>query len=379
MIIDDNTAIANTLEEIALARSQSDSENFHLLDLLNRENPSLPLDKTDHYPDEEPFDICTDQSDKRRMLAAILAMIASTGAQKTDRNFFHQYDRKIHQYYRYMKELDASLFQQDPYLQKISLPLGKEGPFLFGFREYEKDKMFHYGEPVEDGYGDLMKLAWFRENVKYPSVTENGTYFTSLSADRILSAESLVRPVSQNVLVLGCDIGYLPYLLHRKDSVSSVTIVEHDLEVASLFEKEILPQFDYPEKIHVEVSDAYEYLQNTDHDYRWIIDDLYSSSTEGVFSYLSMKKLEHLHKRAKYAYWIEESVLSNLKSAMLVIAMSAAHPEISEESLLGDEEEGKQIVRALEPFTDHLHIRNNSQLKELFTSKGLRKFLTKQA
>lgn len=377
MIIDDTQSIRETLEEIVTERSESDSRNYHLLNLLNTDNPVLPFDKAGiDYPVQSPFDICATLTDKQRMLASVLALKASL---PEDRNgsFLDDTDL-IHMYYQNMRKLDASLFQNDPYLQKISLPLGKQGNFLFGFQNYEKDKLFHYGETEPYGYGDILKLAWFDENVKYPFVTENGTYFSSVSADLIVTAQAFIRPVSQSVLILGCGIGYLPYLIHRKDSVSSVTIVEKDPDVIALFQNSILPQFDHPEKIHIIASDAFEYLRKEETEEKWIITDLYSSSLEGVRPYLEMKKLEHLHKRSRYLYWIEENILSNLKSAFVVMTISSLMPDVKEKDLMQSEEEGKDIIDALKPFMEDLHIHTNTQLKELFTSKGLKRYLSKQ-
>lgn len=377
MIIDDTPSIRETLEEIVTERSESDSRNYHLLNLLNTDNPVLPFEKAGNdYPDQPPFDICATLTDQQRMLASILALKA---ALPEDQNgSFLDDTQLIHMYYRNMRKLDASLFRKDPYLQKISLPLGRQGDFLFGFQNYEKDRLFHYGETEPYGYCDALKLAWFAENVKYPSVTKNGAYFSSISADQILTAQSFIRPVSQSALILGCGIGYLPYLIHCKDSVSSVTIVEKNPEVISLFQNSILPQFDHPEKIRIVEADAYEYLKNEEVPEKWIITDLYSSSLEGVRPYLEIKKLEHLHKHSKYLYWIEENILSNLKSALVVMVISSMKPDIKEEDLIQSEKEGKDIIGSLKPFMADLHIHTNTQLKEIFTSKGLKKYLAKQ-
>lgn len=378
MIIDDTKSVRDTLEEIAMERSESDSENYTLLDFLNRQSPLLPFDQTSDYPDQYPFDICRTQTEKERMLAAVLTVQASVHADKVSNAFFSQYEDLIHAYYRNITKLDESLLTEDPFLSHISLPLGKEGNFLFGFRSYEKNRLFHYGEPVEKEYADILQLAWFSEDVRYPYITRNGNYFDSISADTILSAQSLIRPVSRNVLILGCGIGYLPYLIHCKESVSSVTVIEKDPEIADLFQNRILPQFDHPDQIRMIQTDPYAYLKNPDQDYQWIINNLYNDSMNGVFSYLSMKKLEFLHKHAKYAYWIEGSILSNLKSAMLILVMSAAFSDQMEDHLLSDEEQGREIVNALQPFTDTLHIHTSSQLKQLFSNRNLKKILARQ-
>lgn len=377
MIIDNTKAIHETLDEIALERSESDSGNYHLLNYLNTENAPLPFDKIKEFPNEYPFDSCHTLVEKQKMYASLQAVEAAFHVSETSRSSYELYDDLIQTYYRNIRILDSSLFRNDPFLSDISLPLGKEGDFLFGFHSYEKNRLFHYGTPVENGYGDVQKLAWFQEDVKYPFVTRDGQYFSSVSADQILTASSLIRPLSQNVLVLGCGIGYLPYMIHQKKSVSSVTIVENDPDVIHLFENQILPQFEYPEKIRIISPDAYAYMKEWDQDYQWVIDDLYNDSMNGVISYLSLKKLESLHKHTKYAYWIEDSILSNLKSALLILVMSSIS-ENMEDHLLSDEEQGGEIVNALRPFTDNLHIHTNTQLKQLFSNKGLRKFLTKQ-
>ena len=61
----------------------------------------------------------------------------------------------------------------------------------------------------------------------------------------------LLLQIKYLVLILGLGMGYAAYMMHLKDNVSKVTVIEHDPEVIELFEKYTLPQFEHPEKVDV--------------------------------------------------------------------------------------------------------------------------------
>ncbi len=372
MKINKNEKVMVALDSIAMIRSESDQDNYLILDVINHGTPVIQFANCESF-EAPPFNLCKNDSDKRRMMASILTMGTARRIEKFNANNIARNIDLVMNLYDHMQEFDASLIEDDPFLKNISLPMFGED-LVFGFHSYQKNRLFHYGQPIEVNQRDILQLGYFREDVNYPYITRNGEYFASVSAHEILNGKQLISPLSKNVLVSGLSIGYLPYMIHCKDSVSKVTIVEKDEKVISLFEKEILPQFPNKEKIEIIHSDIDEYMNEWSDEYDCVLFDHYNDSMHGVFEYLKMKKLEKEHKGVKFIYQLEGSILSNIKSALLIICMAESSEEREElYKNLVEDEEGAEIVKALQPyFVDH-EIRSSTDLKKLFQNQALKK------
>ena len=360
------------LDSIAMTRSESDQDNYLILDVINHGTPVIQFANCETFQ-EAPFNLCKNDIDKRRMMASILTMgTARRIKQFTANNVARNIDLVMN-LYEYMHEFDKNLIEDDPFLSNISLPMFGDD-LVFGFHSYQKNRLFHYGQPIEVKERDILQLGYFTENVNYPYITRNGEYFASVSAHEILNGKQLISPLSKNVLVTGLSIGYLPYMIHCKDSVEKVTIVEENESIISLFEKEILPQFPYQEKIEIIHSDIDEYMKQWKEEYDCVLFDHYNDSMHGVFEYLKMKKLEKEHKGTKFVYQLEGSILSNIKSALLIICMAESSDEREElYKNLVENEEGAEIIHVLQPYFGNYEIKNQTDLKKLFQNNALKK------
>ena len=121
--------------------------------------------------------------------------------------------------------------------------------------------------------------------------------------------------MSGDVVVFGLGIGYFAYMVSEKADVSSVTIVERDSSVIRLFENYILPQFKNKDKIKIVKSDAFAYAQKqmASGKFACAFVDLWHDVSDGVELYIKMKKLEAKSPSTKFCYWIEKSILSNIR------------------------------------------------------------------
>lgn len=375
MNIQKNQKIMETLDQIALERSQSDEDNYQILHLINHSDPVIHFQNCETFQ-APPFDRCQNDSDKRKMMASLLTMGAARNIQKFNACNIAQNIDLVMDLYQNMEEFDQRIFQEDPYLSHISLPMYYDDSFVFSFHSYEKDRLFHFAQPVEKGYRDILRLGYFRENENYPYITRNGNFFACISAHEIISAKKMISPLSRNVCITGLSIGYLPYLAHLKSSVNTVTIIEEDDAVISLFLKEILPQFPYPEKIHVIHQDADAFLEKNDLEYDCIIWNHYEDSMDGVLEYLKAKRCENLHKNTKFIYKMEESILSNIKSGILMFCIREMMDDGEKiyESFIEDEK-SSSIMHALLPIFDSYMIRSSKELQKLFQNKELKKII----
>ena len=77
-----------------------------------------------------------------------------------------------------------------------------------------------------------------------------------------------------------------------------------------LFKRYILPQFTDSEKIKIIHADAFHYAENNMHkgSFDFVFTDIWHDPSDGVESYVQMKKLESRLPNASFAYWIEETL-----------------------------------------------------------------------
>ena len=83
-----------------------------------------------------------------------------------------------------------------------------------------------------------------------------------ITPNEINTMQPVIDNVSGNVVTFGLGLGYFAYMCSIKNNVNGITIVEKDKNVIELFEKYILPQFEYKDKIKIVNSDAFDFASN---------------------------------------------------------------------------------------------------------------------
>lgn len=215
-----------------------------------------------------------------------------------------------------VKKLDLREYYENPYFKNIKIPQIKENGWDLGYQSYEPYEGFIYRDIVcAPNYKEVPQIGFFDEKFTFPTVFENGREWMAIKPNEIETMRSPVEKAQGRVLVYGLGIGYFAYMVSQKSDVVSVTVVERDQSVISLFEKHILPQFPNKDKITVVKSDAFDYAQNEmkKGGYDYVFTDLWHDVSDGVDLYIKMKKYETLCPNSRYEYWIEGSILSSIR------------------------------------------------------------------
>ena len=156
-------------------------------------------------------------------------------------------------------------------------------------------------------------IGYFDKDISLPVLTEGDTIWMSPAVSEIASMGDGIEKGRGKCLTLGLGLGVLPYLWLLKDEVESVTVVEYNPEVISLFEKHIRPQFKTGKKLEIIQGDAFEYYNEDflkQFDYVYV--DFWESTDDGLEYYtrLMEKRIDLPH----VDYWIEDSILSDVKN-----------------------------------------------------------------
>ena len=215
------------------------------------------------------------------------------------------------------KRLEKNVFYADPYLKNIKVPTVNNGNFLLMNACYEKGEFFQYDMPKLSDDIVVPKLGFFDKHVFFPAVYEGSMTWVSVCPSEVNSMNIDVEKAEGRCLVLGLGLGYYPYVISLLDKVKSITIVEISEEIIILFEKYILPQFEYKEKIKIVHADAIEFMKTVEKDeYDFCYGDIWEGQVDGAPLYLKIKEHEWRLPYTRFAYWIEEEIKWYIENCM---------------------------------------------------------------
>lgn len=135
-----------------------------------------------------------------------------------------------------------------------------------------------------------------------------------LSPSKIKLTQPYIDNAKGNVIVLGVKLGYFPYMAHLKDNVNKVTVVYDRNNELEFFKNEIVPQFDYPQKIETVLADPLEYMKElNDGDYDYCFVERYVLWSD-IQEYVHLINATHHLKNLQVDVYMEENILRKLKS-----------------------------------------------------------------
>ncbi len=230
-------------------------------------------------------------------------------------------DRRLERLYIQdgVRLLDPTHYLQDPYVKTIRFPSCSIGSWEFTTGEYAPYEPFACGHPklLSDGR-EIPRLGFFSVPFSFPAVLENGVEWMTVKPNEIETMRQPIALAHGRVLAFGLGLGYFPFCVSQKPSVTAVTVVERDPALIELFRRELLPQFPHREKIRVVCSDAFAYMESTMQTdaFDFAFADLWHDASDGTEFYLRFKRMESLFPSIEFTYWIEPSIRSFLRAVL---------------------------------------------------------------
>lgn len=216
----------------------------------------------------------------------------------TDKELIHEFDKIDF-------ELDNNKYENNLYYKNISFRNIKSNKWSFKYESYKPYEAFVFNDLRSINNKLYPCIGYFKEEYKYPVVLENNREWMLITPNEIETMEKPINEATGNVLTYGLGLGYYAYMVSMKEDVKTVTIIEKDKEIIELFNKYILPQFKYKDKIKIINMDAFEYFIK-DIYYDFVFVDIWHDPSDGIDLYLKFKSLEK--KNIKYSYWIEDTI-----------------------------------------------------------------------
>ena len=213
--------------------------------------------------------------------------------------------------------LNADKYKKNPYYENVKLPDVKRGSWEFRTEKYAPFRAVICDDMVTlDDFTEYAPLGFFEEEFEFPAVLEDGNEWMTLTPVDLDTCEEAISDATGKVITFGLGLGYYAYMVSRKQSVNSITVVEKSEKVIELFKEYVLPHFDHPEKVRIINADAFEYAEHQmpEERYDYAFVDTWRDASDGEVMYRRMKPLETLNPHTKFSYWIEGFILSRLRS-----------------------------------------------------------------
>ena len=170
-------------------------------------------------------------------------------------------------------------------------------------------------ERMEDGR-EIVPLGFFPEPFPFLAVLENGNEWMTLTPVDMDTSWEAIEAAHGRVITFGLGLGYYAFHASEKEEVREVVVVEKSADVIRLFREVLLPHFPHKEKIRIIEADAFRFAESEmpkEHfDVAFV--DTWRDVSDGLPMYLRMKKAEGKNPDTRFIYWIEDFILSHLRS-----------------------------------------------------------------
>lgn len=205
---------------------------------------------------------------------------------------------------------DIRPYSKDPFFLSIPFHGQKRDNWCYGKETIQPGELFVEGDMILTPTGRVLpQLGFFSEAYAFPAVFENEKEWMSLAPNENATMKQPIAQAYGRVLTYGLGIGYYAFMTARKDNVKSVTVVERNPDAIRLFNENVLPYFEHPEKIHIVHEDAIRFAaglkQNT---YEYVFADIWRDAGDGIDLYCALKQYEKNAPGTHFSYWIEKSM-----------------------------------------------------------------------
>lgn len=238
-------------------------------------------------------------------------------------------------------KLTKEEIMDNPYLQEIKIPnIQQDNILLCNRRIIKKNTLGLYKESVRDISTFQVTNSYFQcdSTLRFPAIIEGDTKvcWMSVEPSETLSFQNFINDAYGNVLLFGCGLGYVAYMLSIKEEVKSITIVELNPNIIKMFSTYILPQFKNKEKIRIVKMDALETFemqanlrehqkehQNSEaqilfSNYDFINVDIWRDTLDMLPIYLMCLKVEKEYPNVKFSYWLENDLKVLIQKEILM-------------------------------------------------------------
>ena len=208
-----------------------------------------------------------------------------------------------------LKQGSPEEVEKDPFVQAVGNLEFRQGNKRLAMDTLEPYQLFIRNDFEIDGEGRVLpQLGFYDRPIRFPVLLENERSWMSAEPNEIATLRPLAEKAHGKVVMLGLGLGYYAFHALLSKKVRSVTVVERDQEIISLFEKVLLPHFPRKEAVSIVKADAFSFVRNelpklgAD----TVLVDLWKHAGDGMELYSRMKQMEF--SGPEWQYWIEKTI-----------------------------------------------------------------------
>ena len=269
---------------------------------------------------------------------------------------------------------NGNAVKRNPYYEQIHISPDKENRIALAtadYLPYEFFQTFHnYKEENPFLYGEA---GFFKERMTFPVILEDNRVWMSVVPSEIRSMEKDIEAAKGKVITYGLGLGYYAFMASEKETVESVSVVEMNRDVISLFKRNILPQFPNKEKIRIIEADAFAFIEKQkDGLYDTAFSDFWSGVDDGLDLYLQFMAKTARFVKTKHSYWIETCFMEYFFRPVLIRVLME---QIKGRKIIMPEISGR-VRKVQSRFEAYLKTRNDritspEELTLLFTNESM--------
>ncbi len=253
------------------------------------------------------------------------------------------------------------------------------GPYQLKYNAFLPYEIFNEDDTIgneENNFAEITYLGYFTKKVPYLMLTQKNEIWMSVTPHEIKTMKEEIASAKGRVLTFGLGLGYYAFEVSNKEEVESVTIIEKDSQVISLFEKNILPSFKHKEKIKIIKQDAFCYFKNQlkNDMYDTIFVDIYHTAEDALPLYIRFKQSERQYKIDSVHYWIEKSILCYIRRYFLVLFEECLNGYTSEDYKPREDDESKVLSLFYSNMKD-MEFTSFEEIKNFMKDENIKKFV----
>ena len=283
--------------------------NYRLTHLYAALLENCPCAITKELMDE----LCSDGAiSKKDAIVALLCEIFALDEKKAeDRRLIRDYIRPS------VRLLDAKRYTENPYYKNVKVDGVCDGRWELKMESYPAYRAAICDDMIiNSDHTEMPVLGFFDEEFSFLAVLEDGNEWMTLTPVDLDTSEEAIAAARGKVVTFGLGLGYYAYMVSEKENVESITVIEKSPDVIRLFERHVLPFFSHPEKVKIICADAFEYAEREmpkeEYDYAFV--DTWRDASDGAPMYKRMKPLEAKSPKTEFSYWIENFLISRIRS-----------------------------------------------------------------
>ena len=131
------------------------------------------------------------------------------------------FDKK-RQYPFLVSKQNKELFLKNKYLQNIKFEELKDDKIEVKNVKFYKNQLFFTDEYIIDGIDEVANIGYFDEDVYFPVLYEDNEPWMSIVPSEINTMNTDINKMYGNVLILGCGLGYIAYMLSQKENIKKI-------------------------------------------------------------------------------------------------------------------------------------------------------------